>query len=418
MIQDYSDKTVLIYDKGLFVSVAETLAKSFGQVLYFSPWKTAYPTTKNMYIGHGLTGVTRVNDFFDAVPDADLIMFPDNGDGDLQLYLEGNGCRVWGSRHGDELELYRRESREYQKKLGLDVNPYTSVIGTKNLRAYLKDHEDVYVKVSITRGDIESFHSENYKLIEPQLDEIDHILGPEKNLKEFIIEKAQNDCIETGMDGICIDGQYAPECTTAIELKDAAYCGKWKPFGETPTQIREFLDATAPAMREYRYRNFLSTDTSIDHDGHGYMRDLCARFGHPPSAVMQLAIQNLPDIFWFGAEGILINPVIPEKWMAQVQIKSSWAMTEWQPIYWPDQIRDKVKLANHCIIDGVDYTIPIEGLKEIGGVCATGATMDEAIKRCRSYCEQVEGYEVHADPKGLDGVADQLDKLKKYGITV
>ena len=371
-----------------------------------------------MRIGKGLPGVERVDSFWDYVDEADLIVFPDCHHGDLQMFLQENGYRVFGSRKGSELELFRRESKEHFSKLGIPVNHYEAVIGVENLRSYLKEHEDVWVKVSLARGICETFHSESYKLVEPQVDELAFLLGPEKRHLEFIIEDGQDDCTEVGYDGYCINGAYPKSAMVGLELKDKAYIGVHKADEDLPAQVTEFNRKIADTMRQYSYRNFFSTDIAVDRKGVAYPRDLCCRFGHPPSEVMQYQIKNLPDIVWYGAEGQCIDPDVKEPWAAEVMIVSPWAAENFQPIYFPEKIRDNVKLCNHTIIDGVDYAVPDGHIAEFGAVVATGKTKDEAIKRCVECCKQIEGYEVKADAKGLETAQEELDELESFGVRI
>ena len=118
-MENSKDKKVCVYDNGLFVGMAGKLAESFGKVYYYSPWKNAFPKSNARLVGQGFEMIERVNNFFDVVDLCDLFVFPDVYDGDLQLYLEKQGKRVWGSRKGEELELYRDEAKKHMEKLGI-----------------------------------------------------------------------------------------------------------------------------------------------------------------------------------------------------------------------------------------------------------------------------------------------------------
>jgi hypothetical protein len=45
-------------------------------------------------VGEGFEGIERIHDFFDYVDEADIFIFPDVYDGDLQRYLEAQGKLV------------------------------------------------------------------------------------------------------------------------------------------------------------------------------------------------------------------------------------------------------------------------------------------------------------------------------------
>ena len=223
---DYSDKCVLLYDYGLFSSWALKLKEFFGRVLIYVPFKSGFPKSQQYAIGTGLEGVERIIDFWDYVPETDLFVFPDIYDGDLQEHLRSMGYPVWGAGKGEELEIYRWQTKMLLKKdIGLPVQPVERIIGVEELREFLQEHEDKYVKISMLRGDFETFHHISYNLSEPLLDEIENKLGPYKLFKEFIVEDSINDAVEIGYDGWTIDGRFPRTAMQGYEIKDVSYVG-------------------------------------------------------------------------------------------------------------------------------------------------------------------------------------------------
>src|ERR1700722_8124985 len=116
---NYRSKTVCVVDNGLFLEVARTLAKDFGKVLYYMPWQSGYPKSNVLLVGHGIPGIKRIDSFWPLLDEIDLFVFPDVYEGPLQEHLVSLGKRVWGSRNGDELELFRADSKEHMKALGI-----------------------------------------------------------------------------------------------------------------------------------------------------------------------------------------------------------------------------------------------------------------------------------------------------------
>ena len=54
-MDDYSNKSVCVYDNGLFVSLAQRLSESFGRVYYTTPWEaSAFPRSNARLIGQGI----------------------------------------------------------------------------------------------------------------------------------------------------------------------------------------------------------------------------------------------------------------------------------------------------------------------------------------------------------------------------
>ncbi len=416
---DLKTKTLLVYDNGLFVSMAVRLAKDFKKVMYYSVWKNAFPKSNGALIGEGLDEIERVNNFFDAVEEADVIWFPDVYDGDLQIYLEENGKRVFGSKKGEELELLRWETKDHLKELGLPVQPVRRIIGLPKLREYLKANENKYVKVSIYRGDFETFCSHNYKLSEPLLDDLENHLGAKKYIEEFIVEDAIDgkDVVEVGYDGYTVDGKYPATGLFGYEIKDLGYCGVVKKYEDLSPLVTDFNAAISSTLEKYSYRNFFSTEIRVGKEKVPYMMDFCARTGSPPSELYQEMIKNMAEIIWYGSDGILIEPEFDSKYGIEVMIHSNWADGSWQAIYFPEEIKRFVKLRNMTKINGTYYVVPqYSNLPEIGAVVALGSSIEECIKKVKGYIDQIEGYQIDIQIGSIDSMIQTIAAGEKLGI--
>jgi len=411
-LNDYSRKTVLIVDNGLFVDLATTLAKSFGKVLYYSPWEKSFPVSNETLIGDGLQGVTKIDSIWPVIEDVHLFVFPDIFHGPLQVYLARQGKRVWGGRLGENLEILRGLSKRWLKDVGLEVGPWRQIRGIDRLRSYLAENPDQFVKVSRTRGDMETFHAPSYKLIEPRLDELEHTLGAKKNVQEFIVESPINPAIEVGYDGYTVDGRFPGHALYGVETKDAAYLGQVVPYQELPAGAIEVNRKLSPLFRDWNYRGFFSSEIRIK-GGKPYLIDPCCRMASPPGELYQHMIANLADILWHGADGVLVEPEFIDSWGAQLVMRSSWAEKEWQPVDFPASIRDQVKLHYLTRIGGRHYVVPqaIE-MPEIGAVVATGSSPEDAIKAVTKIAEKIEGYGITFKFEALESAKADMEKLK------
>lgn len=411
---NYKTKTVCVVDNGLFVEFAVMLAKDFGKVLFYSPWESAFPKSNSVLIGEGIPGVTRVDSFWPMLDEIDLFVFPDVSFGPLQVHLADDlGKRVWGGRMGEELEFWRDDSKKHLKSLGIDIGPYKVIKGLDALREFLRENDNQYVKINRTRGDMETFRSKNYKLIEPRLDELEHSLGAKKKIMEFIVEAEIPDAVEVGYDGYCIDGKFPEKATYGIEVKDKGFIMKTTSYDRLPEQVRSVNQKLSSTLKDYEYRGFLSTEIRVTEDGKkAYVIDPCARMGSPPGELFQLMITNWPDVLWQGAEGTIVEPKFAAKWGAELLLISEWADKNWQAVEFPRSLRDQVKLRNLTVIDGKHYVTPGSvGHSEIGAVVALGDTMQQAIDECRRVAERVEGHYLEALPGSLDEAKDAFDKL-------
>lgn len=419
LIDDLSTKTVMVIENGLFVEIAKTLSKSFKRVLYYCRWESAFPRSNQFVIGQGIEGIERVHNIFEYIDEVDLFVFPDIYDGQLQLHLESLGKLVFGGRMGEETELYRDKMKEHMKKLGLYITPYKVVTGIDDLRDYLLDNPNVYVKQNVTRGDFETFYSKSYNLIEPVIDDLEHSLGAIKHTKEFIVEDAYDEAVETGMDCYCIDGKYPSKTLCGIEIKDCGYVGRFTKYEKIPECITDFNEKMSETMKEFGYKGFFSTEIRVSEKLPPYMVDMCARAGSPPNELYQLMYTNLADIIWYGSKGILIDPIVEHKFGVEALIHSAWSDMNWQAIDFPKKYRDNIKLRNACMVNGRYYCAPQKsGLVEIGAIVACGDTLQEAIDKAKEIASTVEGHYIEIKLDSFDRAQEEFDKLEDMGVKI
>lgn len=411
-MNNFSNKTCLMVDNGLFTALAEVLAKRFGKVLYYTPWEGAFPKSNEILIGQGIPGVTRIDSIWPVLDDVDLFVFPDIFHGPLQVYLARQGKRVWGGRLGENLEILRGLSKSWLRNAGLPVGPYRQIRGLDALREYLEGHPDQYVKVPRTRGDMETFHAPTYKLIEPRLDQLEHSLGAKKHIQEFIVESPIEPAIEVGYDGYTIDGQFPQTALYGVEVKDTAYLGQVVPYHELPAGAQEVNRKLSSMFRDWTYRGFFSSEIRIK-GGKPYLIDPCCRMASPPGELYQVMITNLADVLWHGSVGELVEPEFENSWGAQVIMRSSWAEHNWTAIDFPASIRDNVKISYHTRIQGRSYFIPqpVE-MAEFGSVVATGSSADDAIRNVTKIAEKIEAYGLKFNFEALQAAKADMEKLK------
>jgi hypothetical protein len=414
MKKQFANRCALVIDNGIFVEFARRLSEDFGRVLYFAPWSSGYPSSRGLLIGAGDDAFERIDDFWPYVEDdsVDIYVFPDSYEGGLQNYLASCGKRVWGCRLGAELELNRPKAKEMLERAGVPIGDYKEIVGLDALRKHLKTHEDAWIKINSTRGDMETFHSPTYEKIEPRLDELEHTLGAKKKIMRFVVEAGIPDAIEAGYDGFTIDGQFPKVGITGVEVKDKGYAGRITKYRDIPPQVQAVNAALAPHFQEYGYRGFFSSEVRISKDGKGYPIDLTARAGSPPSELYQVMVENLSEIIWYGAEGILIEPEYVDPWGAEVILHSAWADKNWAQVHIPDDVRRNVKLRNYTVIDGEYYIVPqLTGMPEIGAVVATGKTAQEAVDEVKRIAAMIDGYDLEKPVDTMDEAVADLEKI-------
>jgi predicted RNase H-like HicB family nuclease len=410
------DIIAMVIDNGLFMELARCLGKTYKKVYYCCPgWVDGFPKLNMAIIGTGYPEIEVVDNVFGEHFDSvDLFIFPDVYFGELQVYLESQGKLVFGSRMGEELELDRAAAKESMKEHGLPVANYEVIKGTKALREYLKKHENVWVKVSKWRGHMETFQSQNYRLVEPRIDELDWQLGALKNVLEFVVEDDLPDCRETGIDGVCINGDFPKRVTCGVEVKDLGWVGRFSTFKDIPEPITRFEVKMKPVLKAYGYCGLYSSEVRIGKDKKPYWGDTTMRAGSPPNEIYQVGIKNLPEVVYEGAQGNIVEFEEIAPWLAEILVHCPWACKNWQPIDFDKKFEDNIKLRNGVKIDGRNYVVPQVGeLPEIGAAVGWGKTMEAAIKMAKEAAESIEGYYIDIPVESTDKATEEIEALQE-----
>jgi hypothetical protein len=399
---------------GSYVSVAQRLAKEYKLVYYCNySWIDPYPKINKVQIGVGLDGIVVIENPWDVYSQIDLWVFPDCYQGPLQEWLRSQGEKVWGSGAAEELEFERDLLKEHIKSLGLPVNPWVKVQGLTNLRLYLQKNEDVFVKISKWRGTIETFHSKNYTLIKPELDEMEHCLGPLAEEILFIVEQPIKDSVEVGWDGWVVDGQYPESMISGCEIKDKAYAGKFSKYSDLSPLITDFNSKMVETFQKYEYRGFFSTEIRVTPDRTPYMIDATCRVPCPPGEIYQEMYANYGEIIWGGANGEMIAPVATKQYAVELLMESEWAMGSFQAVYFPEEYSNNVKLKKSTRIGDTFYVIPqLYQSNDIGAVVGLGRSLPEAIKQCLDVAASIEGNGIHIMTSALDDAETEYTKFE------
>lgn len=411
------DKTALVFDSGLFTFIAERLARDFGRVYYYSPWKTAFSKSSALAIGSGIDGVERLKDFWPVIDKVDLFVFPDIGQGDLQTYLRSVGKRVFGCGLSDSLETDRWSFRKTQQSVGMKIPKTTKVVGVDDLRSYLEENKDCYVKINFYRGDLETFHHIDYNLSEPFLTDLEYRLGAMKNDVEFVVEQPIKSDAEVGYDGWCVDGKFPSVGMFGYEVKDKSYVGKIVKYQDMPDVLKKTNEQISSELKRLGMRGFYSSEVRIVGEG-GVLLDPCMRSGSPPGEVVTEAYKNYSEIIWEAADGKTVEPIPNGEYTALALIHSKYSDAHWMSISYPDKYKDNVKLKNKNVNeDGDIFSVPTNNeLYAIGAVVAVEKTLDSAIAKIKKVAEEIKGYDIEVKLNALDDAEDVIKAGEKHGI--
>ena len=413
------NKTCLVCDLGLWPELALRLSRDFSRTFYYAPWRSAFPRQADASAGEGLSDVRRVYDLYDVLDDIDLWVFPDIGFADMQQWLRRRGHRVWGAGASEALELDRVYTRRLQQRLGVAAPPSRCVVGVHALAAELAATSDEWVKLSLWRGDMETWHHERPWLSEVYLDDLERRLGPLADSTEFIVE-GNVEGVELAYDGWAVDGAFPPSSLFGYEVKDRGYVGAVKDYAALPESLRSVNDAFAPVLAEGQCRSFASFELRLTPDGEAVLIDPCMRCGSPPFQASMELWDNLAEVFWEGAAGNLIPGVATAKYAALAVLRSPWAAGNWMPLGIPPEVRRWVKLANLTAIRGRPYCVPVRSdvpeVTALGAVVGLGDTLAEALERAQDVADVLEGPQLEVTVASLEDAQEAIEAGKALGV--
>lgn len=415
-----SDKKALCLDYGNNIGFAIRLSSDFGTVYYWAgPYVTnSFPTHNVEDIGNNVPNLIKVKEWASVYEEVDIVCFPDSMEPALQHWMRSHGMPVFGCGFADRLEHDRLFLKETLKDLGLPVGTFYTAHGLDELEQILIGRENVYVKGSI-RGNGETWKHKKWQLTKRQFMKLRADMGLYANRETYVVEEVIPSIGETGFDGFIVGGEFAPIGLCGVEVKDAGFLGRFVRYQLLPECIKLVTDKLAPIFEQMEYNGQHSNEIMISKDKRGFLLDNSNRIPSPPGDVMMDAITNYPEVVWMIAHGKMPTIQYDQPWVAQVIIKSDIAAEDDSPVIVPEEFKKNVKIKNLSIDeDGTWYYVPSPGLgmKEIGSVCATGNSAEEAIRNAEKICDAIEGFDIKTDASSLHEAKKSIDKLIKAGI--
>lgn len=410
-----SDITFCVVDSGLFLPLAECLAKEAKRVILWSPDQRPFPSVKQAVIGDGFDNIERVRDFWPLLDEIDCFAFPDIGQSALQEHLVGIGKPVWGSRGGDVLELDREYFLNWLSEAGLGVPQYEVVVGWSALVDYLRDREDKYVKISRFRGDMETTHWRSWAQDEQWLYWLAINFGSVKEHIRFLVFDKIDTDLEIGADTYNVDGQWPSLMLNGVEGKDKCYFSAVTRREDMPQQIQEILEAIGPKLSEFGYRNQISFEDRVKGDKHYYI-DATQRGGMPSSGSQQLVWKNFPEIIWHGANGELVEPEPAAKFTIECMITTKTGKDCWDEVEIDPELLPWARFSNCAFVDGKFCFPPDETHEgELGWLVALGDTPTETFDRIKELADMLPDG-LNADVEALAGIIKEIDNMEKEDI--
>jgi hypothetical protein len=400
--------------QGLFVGVARRLAESGARVLYQTPVDKR-KLFNDAVVGGGIEGVDLIKSFWDYKNEIDAFVFPDIEFEAEQRELREQGFAVWGAGAAMNLELDRLFFLKKLAELGLDVPPHEVVRGLSRLVDYLKNKQDIWIKVSEFRGSFETFHWRSWRQDEHNIACWSFKFGGIKEHIVFICFPKIETELEIGVDSYNVGGKWPSMMLHGIEEKNEGYFSAVTPFEKMPEQIVPIMKAFSPYLKEAGCASQISMEVRVAKEGNFFI-DFTARGGLPSSASF-LKCKNAPEIFFYGAHGELVEPDYGFKFSCEAMVKIHGSPESWETVELAAKVGENLMLSDYCEVNGKIWFPADEGgsITDIGWLVATGDTPTETAETINKLADELpDGAD--ANVEAIASVIREIESEHQEGI--
>lgn len=414
-MKDISEVTCCVVTSGMYVPMAQRMAEEAKRVITWNPDCREFPSLKQFCIGDGFENFESVREFWPMLKEIDLFAFPDCHLPDLQEYLESVGKAVWGSRHGMDYELGRERFMDLLVKLDLDVPPHVIKVGVTELRDYLEDKSDIYVKISRYRGDMETFRWRNWAMDSGWIGWLRVNFGPLCEHIRFLCFDKIDTPLEIGGDTINVDGQWPKQMLCGTETKDKCFFSSVTEREQMPEQIQIILEAIAPTLSRCKYRNQMSFEVRVKGDKFFWI-DYTGRAGLPSTASQHKLMRNFGAVIWAGANGELLEPDYEYRFSIECMITTKPDAQCWDVVEIPEELKPWAQFSNCCYVDGC-YGFPPDELHagDLGWLICVGNTPQEVLDKSKELADLLPDG-LNADVESMVDLIKELEIAKEAGI--
>jgi hypothetical protein len=419
-MKDVAEVKFCVIDRGTFFPVAERLARDAREVIYHRPNGQQFETLGELCLGDGHEGVRWVEEFWPEINTIDCFVVPDCRDAGLQLYLESQGFRVWGSKTASSLEQKRGLWLDQCEKLGLPMPRTHRIKGLENLRVFLRERkgDPCFVKISRLRGDMETWEAKEPPQIDNELDRLAIRFGRLASGIVFYVQEPIKTNIESGSDTYNVWGNYPDEVIIGYEKKDKSYFATVKKQQDMPEEVWSPMRALSKVLGEARYANFISSEIRIA-DEQSFWLDPCLRCPSPAGEEQLEMLSNFSEIVWRGADGELVQPEWAGRFCGEALIECRGHRDSWSSITVPEEVQRWVKLYACAYYDGSFHQPPChgdKGDKDVGCAVAIGDTPQEVLDGLKAVGEALKDQPVDLHIEPLAALFKEIQEAESKGI--
>jgi hypothetical protein len=412
-LNNYQNKTALIWDTGEGIEHARALAKVFKKVYYYKPWQENLPKFVNYAPGLGLE-MEKTRHFFKHIDEADLIVFAATGQGDLADWLRKEGHRVFSAGRAEMIE----ESRSAFKKIahggGLNIPNWKEAIGISQARKLYKPGK--WVKSNIYRGDKETFRADDQEEADLYFSQLEMQKWPFREDVPLVIEDHVHG-VEPGFDTFFAGNSYTWPILIGYEGEYQGYLGKVVSEKSCPGPILSVLEAFLPPLSYLDCRSAISMEMKVTPYGKAYPLDITPRFPYVLSLTYPSVIENYPDVIWSVAEGEPITPKFRAPYVGCLALESTECQKEWVKLNFPASKEDHIKHVMFCKSGKNYYMVKGTDMPQCFVLVGWGNSYQNVIDQIIDLQKEVQcdGLVRHQEAE-LSVILKNIEKGRQYGI--
>jgi hypothetical protein len=408
----------LILDSGgLHISTAVKLGKDGHDVWYYCPWQSAYPKFIDGAPGTGIPEIMKVLDYGPYLDEADCIVFPDVGLGELAHFLRSKGYNVFGAGLGEILEQDRGKSVEVMKSLGIACPETYVVTGVDAALEKLSELFSLtetnqsstgkyFIKLNVWRGSFESFPAENLDIAEFMFDSLKTSMGPYAHSVPIIIQKTVEG-IETGGDLFFSGKEFIKPYMVGFEV-GGSYIGyltnDMGPFAEDMKKMEKYLSSV-------NYRGAFSFECFYDGSRCSYI-DFTQRFPMPLGMLYAEYADDFGALLYEIASGKATSSHLPTgQFLGCMDVTTEEAISKWIPL----NAGENTRFVRYMMDQGKAFAVP--GIGWVATCLAQGNSMEEIEKKLNDEGDKCNIFFAGYNDKFVQDIREKyIEPLKELGF--
>lgn len=407
---------VIIDCGGLHVSTAVKLGKDGHEVYYYCPWQSAYPKFLDGAPGTGIPEIKKILDYGPHIDDADCIVFPDVGAGELAEQLRRQGKVVFGAGLGEVLEQDRGKCVQILQKFGL-ICPETHIVhGVDEALAKLAELFQLtetnqsatgkyFIKLNVWRGSFESFPAENLEIAEFMFDSLKSSMGPYANSVEITIQKTVEG-IECGADLFFNGSEFVKPYMMGFE-SGGSYVGY---MTDDLGPFKADMDQIAKYLKSVNYRGAFSFECFFDGKVCSYI-DITTRFPMPLGMMYAEFADDFGALLHEIATGKATSSRLPKgQFLGCVDISTEEAGEKWMPLI----AGENTRFVRYFMDHGKCFAVP--GISWVATAITQGSTMEEVQSKLQAELKECNIFFSKGNEKFVDEIREKyIEPLKELG---